>query len=232
MKYLRHKEDFLKHAYEPLKQYFKDEGDFEGFFEAIPTDEEKNLFLKTASFYRFLVVEGRFSFPSPELNDGLKYIDDSYKYIAIFSLIESLYVGEKFIDFYTYMVTKKHKTPFPIDKRADLKPIFDQYKNEYGAIRNALKFFEGLDRQDKDKILKKFRIANESNSIIDLAKYLYQIRSDFVHTAKFVLGFGANPAVGRIGKKVVVNDLQIRDLMVIFEHGLLRHFGYGERFFN
>lgn len=232
MRYLRYKEDFLKHAYIPLQRYFQDEADFERFFEKIPTDEEKDRFLKTASFYRFLVVEGRFSFPEPEFNDGLKYIDDSYKYISIFSLIESLYVGEKFVDFYTYMVTKRHNIPFPIEKRSDLKPIFDQYKDEYGAIRNALKFFDGLDQQDKDKIVRKFRVANESNSIIDLAKYLYQIRSDFVHTAKFVLSFGVTPSIGKIGKKVVVNDLQLLDLIVFFEHGLLRHFGYKEQFFN
>ena len=232
MKYLSYKDDYLKHAYVPLQRYFQNEADFEQFFEAIPTDGEKDLFLKTASFYRFLVVQGRFSFPTQELDDGLRYIDDSYKYIAIFSLIESLYVGEKFMDFYTYMVTKRHKIPFPIEKRSDLKPIFDEYKDEYGAIRNALKFFDALDQQDKDKIAKKFKITNESNSIIDLAKYLYQIRSDFVHSAKFVLGFGANPAIGKIGKKIVVKNLQIRDLMVFFEHGLLRHFGYNGQFFN
>lgn len=232
MRYLRYKEDFLKHAYVPLQQYFQDEADFERFFETIPTDEEKNLFLKTASFYRFLVVEGRFSFPEPELNDGLKYIDDSYKYISIFSLIESLYVSDKFVEFYTYMATKRNKIQFPIEKRSDLKPIFDRYKDEYGAIRNAIKFFDGLDQYDKDKIVKKFRVANESNSIINLAKYLYQIRSDFVHTAKFVLSFGVNPTIGKVGKKVVVNNLQIRDLMVFFEHGLLRHFGYKKQFFN
>ena len=232
MRYLRNKDDFLKHAFVPLQRYFKGEAEFEVFFEKIPTDEEKDLFLKTASFYRFLVLEGKFTFTEPELNDGLKYIDDSYKYIAIFSLIESLYVGEKFVDFYTYMVTKRSNIPFPIAKRTDLKAVFDKYKDEYGAIRNALKFFDGLDQTDKDKILRKFKIANESNSIIDLAKYLYQVRSDFVHTAKFVLGFGVNPAVGKIGKKVVVNNLQILDLMVFFEHGLLRHFGYKEQFFN
>ncbi len=231
VRYLRDKGVFLEHAFMALQKYFENKASFEAFFETIPTDEEKDLFLKTSSFYRFLVIEGRFKFEQSELNEGLKYIDDSYKYMAIFSLIESLYVGEKYADLYCYMVTKRNKVQFPIGKKSDLKTVYEKYKEEYGAVRNALKFFDKLDDRDKDKIFKKFRIANESNSIIDLAKHLYQIRSDFVHKAKFVLGFGANPSIGRIGKKILVNNLQIRDLMIFFEHGLLRHFGFTNPFY-
>lgn len=232
MKYLRDKETFLEHVFIALRQYFADKSELEVFLEKIPKEAEKDLFLKTVTFYRFLVLEGRFTFDNQDLGKGLKFIDDSYKYMAIFSLIESLYIGDKYVDFYDYVKAKKNKISFPIESQDHLDRIYEKYKKEHGAVRNALKFFDELDEQDKAQMFKKFKIAKGPDTIIKLANELYKIRSHFAHKAKFVLGFGANPCISMIGKKVLVNDLQMKDLMKFFEHGLLRHFGYKGSFLN
>jgi hypothetical protein len=194
-RYLNKKDHFLNYAYDALKGYFSDRSDFDAFFDLIPTDESKDRFLKTSSFYLFLVVKGRFKYSDPQFDEAPQYIDDTYKYIAIFSLVESLYVGEKFIDFYDYLIKNKNNVFYPISSRGNLNAVYDAYKKDYGAVRNAVKFFNGLDKRDKDKIIKKLRINDKESSITDLAKLLYQIRSDFVHSAKLVLGFGENIGV-------------------------------------
>lgn len=231
-RYLKNKNHFLKYAYIALRVYFTDKHDFDAFFNSIPTNESKEMFLKTSSTYLFLVKKGNFEFSDEILKGAQTYINDTYKYIGIFSLIESLYVGDKFVEFYDYLMDKKNKAYYPISSTDDLRKVFDNYKKDYGAVKNAVKFFNGLDKRDRYRIISKFEVENRKSSVTDLAKLLYQIRSDFIHNAKLVLGFGDDISIGRIGKKVVANRLHIRDLMIIFEHGLLRHFGFKGQFYN
>src|SRR6266850_610334 len=49
---------FLDRAYHALRSHFSSREAFESYFNAIETDDRKNLFLKTASFYLFLVKGG------------------------------------------------------------------------------------------------------------------------------------------------------------------------------
>ena len=228
--YFENYEGYSNQAFSSLNRYFKDKIDFDEFVSSLPSDEAKDQFLRIASFYRYLVKDGSFKFIDPELNKYMSYIDDSYKYIAVFALIESIYESEKFVDFYTFIKTKRNKIEFPIESQSELDKIHERYKEVHGSIKMAIHFFDGLDELDKEKIKNCFAIAKEEKPIIALAKLMYQIRSEFVHRAKFVLSFGNNPSIGYIGKKVLINSLNIKDLMVLFEHGLLRHFGYKKVF--
>jgi len=53
--YLYAKDKFLEYSFQALQKHFSNKDDFISFFEAIENDEQKNLFLKTASLYLFLV---------------------------------------------------------------------------------------------------------------------------------------------------------------------------------
>jgi hypothetical protein len=66
----------------------------------------------------------------------------------------------------------------------------------------------------------------EHLSIVELAKRLYSMRSEFVHRAEFVLSLNEGSAVNVKGSKVTLNALSLKDLCRFFEHGLLIQFGY------
>jgi hypothetical protein len=104
--------------------------------------------------------------------------------------------------------------------------MYSQYKLEHGATQAAVKFFSALDQKDQNTIQKKLRISKKSSSIKELAQLLYDIRSQFVHQSRLVLGFGNKTSVGINKKGILINDLTIPDLQVLFEHGFLKRFGF------
>src|SRR5438552_1326445 len=50
---------FLDHAFAALGRHFANREEFDMWYAAISSDEDKECFLRIASFYRFLVLEGR-----------------------------------------------------------------------------------------------------------------------------------------------------------------------------
>jgi len=50
--------EFLKYSFLALQNCFTSQNEFNAFFNAIVNDDQKNLFLKTATFYLFLVKKG------------------------------------------------------------------------------------------------------------------------------------------------------------------------------
>ena len=101
-----------------LKNQFPSRDAFEAYFNAIKNDEQKNLFLKTASFYLFLVKCGDWMVSAPNSDKVLDYFTNTYKYVANFSLIESL-SEEQFVDFYQFLTRVKSRVEFPIAHRGD-----------------------------------------------------------------------------------------------------------------
>jgi len=118
-RYLDAKEKFLDFSYLALQDQFSSRGEFISFFETLKNDDQRNLFLKTASFYLFLVKKGDWLVDIPGSNEKVDYLTDTYKYIAIFSLIESLQ-GNEFIDFYSFLVRRKSNVTFPIKDKKEL----------------------------------------------------------------------------------------------------------------
>lgn len=230
-RYLPHSDRHLIEMSSVWVPHVKSEKKLYEIFNAIEKDEEKDLFLRVGIFYKYLVVEGAYQFPEKILNKGMSYIDDTYKYIAIFSLIETLETPDNYVKFYQWLQRDKDLA-FPVGKKP--KMILDQkyqeYKEQYGSIKAAVRFFERLDDSDKSKIKEKFKIINKNNnkgtSLKQLAQTLYDIRSKFVHETKPVLGFGPHTTVGRHDKRVLVNKLTMKDLRSFFERGFLKRFGW------
>jgi len=186
-----------------------------------------------------LVKEAHVHFSNPQWCSGLSYIDDTFKYVAIFSLIEAAFGKDEYLDFYQYLDQKEQPFEYPIANRDQLENLHRKYKIEYGSIQNAVKFFEALDGTCKGHLAAKLRVRPkpsaekpdairkwEELSIIELAKKLYGMRSEFVHKAEFVLSLNAGPSLSVRRSKVVLNELSMPDIMTFFEHGLLIQFGH------
>jgi len=87
----------------------------------------------------FLVKNGDWSVDIPGSSKSVDYLTDTYKYIAIFSLIESLQDNE-YIDFYSYLIRRKTKVEFPINNKKELDQLYSNYKQEFGSIQLSNNF--------------------------------------------------------------------------------------------
>lgn len=223
LRYLASKKKFLKYSYLALQDLFASKKEFNCFFNAIKGDGQKNLFLRTASFYLFLVKQGDWLVDIPGSNKEVDYLTNTYKYIAIFSLIESLN-DQKFIDFFTYLIRRKSNVEFPIRDKAELEKYYRKYKNEFGSIQQSIRFFKSLNRKRQETLIHKLEVKDIKPTIENLSKYLYGLRSKFVHEAKLIVNISGRTTIGRNGDKITICKLSIKDLMQFFEEGLVTHF--------
>jgi len=228
LKYLGDSDAYLKHVISIWGKYFSTKKVLRGFFDQITSDQEKDLFLRVGSFYRFLVIEGKHQFKKSIWNSGMSYIDDTYKYIAIFSLIEALDTPSAYVDFYQWL--HRNKKEIEDSPETQLFSLLDgaykRYKSEHGATNAAVLFFSRLDQEDQEFIQKSLKIKGKQRSLKQLSQFLYDIRSQFVHQAHLVLNFGNTISVGRRKGKIITSNMSIADLCSLFEHGFLKRFGH------
>ena len=85
-------------------------------------------------------------------------------------------------------------------------------------------FFKSLIDQHQSTILQKLEIENSKATIDDLSKYLYEVRSKFVHEAKLIVNMSGTTTISKHRKKCVISKLSLNDLMFFFEQGLVTHF--------
>lgn len=222
-RYLSAKDKFIEYSFQALQDQFGTEDEFLSFFEAIENDEQKNLFLKTASFYLFLVKKGDWFVNIPGSDKKIDYLTYTYKYIAIFSLIESLQEKE-YMDFYSFMVRRKTNVNFPINDKKELEQWYRKYKSEFGSIHKSVQFFEALSAQRKADLIKNLEVINEKPTIENLSKYLYNLRSKFVHEAELVVNMSGRTTLSKHGEKPVICKLSLIKLMEFFEEGLITYF--------
>ncbi len=229
-KHLRYlnKKDYLDYAYRALQDHFPARNNFNSFYNEIKTDEKKDKFLKTASFYLFLVKRGDWHVDLDGLDKVVDYLTNSYKYIAIFSLIESL-SDKEHIDFYKYLTDKKSQVEFPIENKKKLEGYYKNYNKEYGSIRRCVSFFKSLDEDVQNELITKLQIREKDLSkkdlkIEDLAKYLYDLRSTFMHNADLILQISKGTTITSDERKIAICSLSINDTMNFFEKGLIKHF--------
>ncbi len=226
----------LDDAFDVLSAYFHDRESFLIQYKQISDAASKIRFLRLASIYRVLVKAGNFEPPADAIEGSINYYDITYKFIALISIIEAMFSVDEWRDFYQWLRKSSNAHVFPIEDQSDLDRLHAQYKSEYGAIRNAKKFFEALDIEEQ-KFLKsklvRLRVDKNKNKAVEiefeishLAELLYGIRSEFMHKAKLIVEFDEIPAltVNRRGKPFISN-LSLNSLMHVFELGLVKHFG-------
>ena len=148
-----------------------------------------------------------------------------HKYIAIFSLLESLQ-DKEFMDFYSFLVRRRTNVKFPINDKKELGQWYRKYKQEFGSIRQSVQFFKTLSAQKKADLIKTIEVTNAKPTIENLSKYLYNLRSKFVHEAELIVNMSERTTISRYGKKFVICKLSLRNLMKFFEEALIVYFTF------
>lgn len=224
-RYLANKEDFLDYAFDVFREHIPDKSQFRAQFEAIDSDSRKNRFLHVASFYRFMVKYGSFRYDIPGMPE-YDYIDITYKYIALMSLIEAIFAEDRYVDFFEWLMRRAREGLFPITDRKQLSALYSEYKAEYGARNKAVLFFSSLYDSAKMYLTNQLKVGDAERSIEYIARLLYDIRSEFLHNARLILEFGEGIMFSTRRSKRLISMVPFDDLKLIFETGLLKHFGF------
>lgn len=132
MRYLNDKDKFVGFAHDVFGKYFESRADFDTFFQHIEGEAQKNRFLKLASFYKFLIRDGKYVVSEPEFPTYIDYLDETYKFIALFSLIEALYAEDEFEQFFSWLMRRRKEGIFPVEDHRHLEKLHTQYKSVHG----------------------------------------------------------------------------------------------------
>jgi hypothetical protein len=234
MRFIENEDKFLGYAWSVFEAYFKDKESFIEKYNHIDSPEKKNWFLRLASYYLFFVIDGNYSSPKYDIED-LSFVDQTYKFIAIIALIESMYDRNEYVDFYEWTMRNKRNGIFPISSPRDATDLYAAYKKEHGSTLNIVRFFQSLDDSIKSFIQRSLTVLQNSGqtgeldekeeSIEVLSRLLYQIRSDFIHRAELVLEFDSFTVLSVRSGRPITCSIELKHLCRIFEAGLLQHYG-------
>lgn len=190
---------------------------------------DADTFEKLSDLSRFYYTQCK----DPELFSKL---DPSFKLIIMSSVIEMLMSSEKFLEFDAWYFkecpnsTKKESETKNLDEA--IKYLWKEYKLKHGAYRRFKKFFElHLSEDEQQELLRGFKnLDKKSTNIKHISKWLYQMRSDFVHNATHVQLPEPIPRqtvyIGHvIGGDPVSISTDVNQILSIFEKGFLRYFG-------
>ena len=211
-----------EYAASAMGSIFSDAAAFDAFYVAL-CDEQKDDFLRVASSYLFLVKKGDWHVKVEDSNPVIDYFTNSFKLVSLFSLIESL-SSEKHQDFYEWLGHMGGDI-YPISDKAVLKRHHDNYKTTFGSIRRCVAFFERLSSAQQADLCNSIQIDGAPvKSIKDVAQFLYNLRSKFVHEGKFVLDIASVPVMSRHKDLNALTALSMPKLLEAFEEGVVAYF--------
>jgi len=221
-RYLRNEAAFKIDAYAVLKSHFEDRRAFNFYYEAIPKSN-LNDFLRVCASYRYLAKHGDWKIKVRGYNPVIGYLTNSYKLIAVFSLIESL-SDLGYLDFHQWLTARSRKQSFPIDDRKALEKLYREYKANYGATRRCVSFFLNLPLEEQQRLCGSISINKKpTTEIKKLAEFLYNLRSSFVHKAEFAHELsGSIFVITKTG--LVESKLTVAGIFRAFELGVIEHF--------
>ena len=223
-RYFNNEASFLPKAERALASHFNSPQAFSGFYAALRTPERKTEFLRTCTFYYYMVKQGDWVVTAPDSNPVIDYFTNSYKVVGIFALIEGL-SDETHQDFYDWLLHQEQSVTFPIPDRAALDALYAKYKLTFGAIRRCVRFFERLPQPRLKQLCDAVRVNGKPMpSIKKLAEHLYRLRSEFVHEGRLVVQLSGS-SLHFEGKRAVRTEFSMPLLQTVFEEGVLAHFG-------
>jgi len=215
---------YKNYAYRALSSQFENLQKFESFYSSLNDCNTKDEFLRVGSSYLFFVKNGDWHVDDPQSNPVIDYFTNSYKLVALFAIIESLF-EKKNIDFFCWLSEKDQKSVFPIRDRSQLRKLYDEYKREYGSIRRCKSFFANLSAPTQDKLRKSITIDGTPVSSIDtVVTMIYEVRSKFAHEIDATLEIGNFMCFSGGKDKRIVWKLPMQLLQSCFEEGVMTHF--------
>jgi hypothetical protein len=210
-------------AFQALRSKFENRAAFDAFISSIDPPARRAQFITAAEMYLFLVKHGDWHVEVDGVDSVISYFTNSYKLIGLFAIIESL-SDKKHLDFYAWL--SRHAT-YPIGSKKELASYYDLYNADYGATRRCQRFFEKLPRTHQEQLCKAVEIDGKPlKSTKELAVFLYNLRSKFVHEAKFALPIGSPfPVLSNAGtKKRTTTKFKPGTIEDMFEEGLIAWF--------
>jgi hypothetical protein len=126
-----------------------------------------------------------------------------------------------------YLIRRKTNVEFPINDKKKLEQLYSNYKQEFGSVQLSNNFFNSLSPKSKTELIENLEVRGTTPSIDNLSKYLYNLRSKFVHEAQLVVNMSGRTTVSKYGNKFAVCRLSLNKLMAFFEEGLIINFSSG-----
>jgi hypothetical protein len=221
-RYLSNEAAFKTDAYSVLKTHFEGRRAFNQYYAAVPK-QKLNDFLRVCASYRYLAKHGDWKIKVRGYNPFIDYLTNTYKLVAVFSLIESL-SDLNYLDFYEWLTAKGRKQVFPITDKKALEGLYREYKVDYGATRRCVAFFKGLPLEEQQRLCGSISVNKKPTAEIKkLAEILYNLRSGFVHRAEFAHELsGPIRVINKDG--VVESKLTVAGILRAFELGVIEHF--------
>lgn len=164
-RYIRNEKGFKVDAYAVLKTHFESRKAFNDYYKAIP-EHKLNDFLRVCASYRYLAKHGDWKIKVRGYNPVIGYLTNSYKLVAVFSLIESL-SDLGYLDFFQWLTAKNRQQSFPIADRKALEVAYREYKVDYGATRRCIAFFSNLPLEEQQKLCGSVSVNNKPTAEIN-----------------------------------------------------------------
>lgn len=220
-RYHQQRDVYLPMAGEALRSQFQSQADIEAFYARLASDEVRDEFLRIACFYHSLVKCGDWHLSSNPGHPVVDYLTETYKAVSLFSLIEAI-GGPAHQDFYDWLLRERK---LPIEDEGTLSKLHDEYKKTYGSVRRCVWFFSQFSPEQQQKLCRAVRRnGTPVEDVRQVAKFLYELRSKFVHQADLILQLSEATVVSRIKGKVVVCDVSLGDLLSAFEECMVKVF--------
>lgn len=222
LRFLRRGSYMREYAATAFESQFANRMAFDVFYESL-TDEQKDEFLRVGSTYLFLVKKGDWHVDVEGSNSIIDYFTNSFKLVSLFSLIESM-SAEDHQDFYEWLAHAGDGI-YPISDHSSLRKLQEEYKVTFGSIRRCVSFFEGLPIKRREQLQAALVVKGKSaKSVREVAQFLYNLRSKFVHEGEFVLDIAYVPVMSRHKNASTLTSLSMSELLALFEEGVIAHF--------
>jgi hypothetical protein len=210
------------YAVRAFESQFPDQIAFDVFYAGL-SDVEKDEFLRVSSTYLFLVKKGDWHVDVEGSNPVIDYFTNSFKLVSLFSLIESL-SAEEHQDFYAWL-GNAGEAIYPIKDNGALRKLHEEYKLTFGSIRRCVAFFERLPVERRKKLQGALVVKGQPGKTVkEVAQFLYNLRSKFVHEGEFVLDISYVPVMSRRKNASTLTSLSMPELLKLFEEGVIAHF--------
>ncbi|MFA6340797.1 MAG: hypothetical protein WCX27_00950 [Candidatus Paceibacterota bacterium] len=183
---------------------------------------EKDRLAIYSHFYYFICTPDK-------IDKEIDSIREELQIVGITSLIEAMMGDDKYKDAFAYF-----ESEFPNKNEiADVCKFKKDYFAKYGANTKIVNYFEKyIPKVEADKILsgiKKWSSKDKKSipitNLDELARFLYQMRSDFVHKAEMrcFCPSDANLAAITVGDKYYILTVRISEILDIFEKSFVNY---------
>lgn len=156
-------------------------------------------------------------------------VRDELRIVGITSLIEAMMESEGYQDVFTYFESN-FSSKNSIEDVAQFKK---EYLSKHGSNRKIVKYFESyFSKDDLEEFFESIKIwSQEKKNFIkfkkpeELAKFLYQMRSDFVHKAdmKSFCPKSAHVALLHVGGKWYDVKIKMEKVLEVFEKSFVKY---------